>query len=289
MAGKIKNICCTFDVDLTDYVSDKAANEMTDAFPIIKTLLEKNPQLKTTWFIRIDEQINRLFGDPLYIFKTFAAEIGWLRSNGHEIGWHHHAYTEQEGQWVAEKREQQVISQLSKYAGIANAQGLCVSRMGWGYHSNAVVDLLEKEGFLADSSAIPRPVYPWDNGLKNWEGAPLYPYYPSSLDYRVPGSQRKILQVPMSTVPLSFPTDTTPGIIRYINPAYQTEYFSKSISLLDSTDMVTIIHPYEIIGVSDGKSAISFSSEVFTNNLLMLCQNDTHSFLTISQLAALYR
>jgi hypothetical protein len=289
MAVKIKNICCTFDVDLTDYFSVKASNEMMEAFPVIQSILEGFPKLKTTWFIRIDEQISKLFGDPLYIFKSFANEISWLKSNGHEIGWHHHAYSQKAGEWYPEKEEKHVLAQLSTYSPIARSLGLTVSRMGWGYQSNAVVDLLENDGFTADSSAIPRPVYPWDNGLKNWEGASRLPYFPSKEDYRLPGLHRNILQVPISTVPLPFPTDNFSGIIRYINPAYQSKYFDECLTKLDIPTMVMITHPYEIIGSSESKSAIAFSREIFTQNLSSIYQEGESSFLTISQLVSLYR
>ena len=94
MGQKINKIAITFDVDMVDYIdsSNSILDEMDICFPSIKNTIEKFESVKTTWFIRIDSQIEQIHRDSRYIFHKHADKINWLLNNGHEIGWHHHAY-----------------------------------------------------------------------------------------------------------------------------------------------------------------------------------------------------
>ena len=116
--------------------------------------------------------------------------------------------------------------------------------------SNECMQTLETLGFQADSSAIPRPNYSWERNLKDWKTTPQEPYYPSVDDYRIPDTNKrslKILEIPMSMTRISLPGDTV-KMLRYIDPAYDTDVFSHALQQLngDGTD-VFIMHPYEIL------------------------------------------
>ncbi|XOB42179.1 MAG: polysaccharide deacetylase family protein [Candidatus Nealsonbacteria bacterium] len=64
------------------------------------------------------------------------------------------------------------------------------------------LNLLEKKGFLYDSSVVPH--YPFLKKYRGYKGrAPLIPYFPNYQDYRKKGEMR-ILEIPVSGV-LSFP------------------------------------------------------------------------------------
>lgn len=285
MGKEIKTICLTFDVDLVNYLSDASSAEMEIAFPAICEVLNEFPQILTTWFFRIDKQIESLFGEADYIFSRFQPQLKWLSENGHGIGWHHHAYKLLDNKWVPEINTENVLLELKKYAPIARSYGLEIARMGWGTQSPAITDFLELSGFIVDSSAIPRPVYPWDKGLKDWENSPSEPFYPAQGTYKSNGPKRQLLQVPISTVVLPFESDTMPNVIRYINPAYHSEIFSRAIQAYHNSILITISHPYEIIdGSICQKSPLAFSLDVFKENLRSLTLLSNVSFLTILEL-----
>ena len=62
------NIAITFDVDMVNYIECQSEfNEMENCFPVIREVLQDFPQVRTTWFIRIDSQIETLFGRADYI------------------------------------------------------------------------------------------------------------------------------------------------------------------------------------------------------------------------------
>ncbi len=286
MGQEVKKICVTFDVDLVNYLSDASSSEMETAFPLICQVLSEFPQIKTTWFFRIDQQIEALFGDAEYIFSNFQNELRWLKENGHAIGWHHHAYTFFEGKWIPESNTEVVLTQLKKFAPIAREKGLEMSRMGWGTQSASITDFLEGSGFIVDSSAIPRPVYAWDKGLKDWENAPSDPFYPANGTYKMRGlTTRGLLQVPISTVALPFEGDSIPGVIRYINPAYHSATFKKAVQGHTGSILTTISHPYEIMKSDLSiKSPLAFSLHVFKENLRWLTSITGVSFMTLLDL-----
>src|SRR5687768_15570495 len=96
----------TFDLDLTDYLSGAAvADELEACWPVFLNFCNSIPQLKTTWFIRIDAQLEQLYGAADCIFETHAEKINWLRQNGHELGWHFHSYRNMNGKWVQNTNE----------------------------------------------------------------------------------------------------------------------------------------------------------------------------------------
>lgn len=278
-------ICVTFDVDLVNYLNWETNLEMETAFPSICEILSEFPEIQTTWFLRIDSQVETIFENAEHIFNKYKKEITWLRENGHEIGWHHHCYKYSQDRWLPDNNVENVLKQLKKYAPLAINQGLNISRMGWGTQSPAITDFLEESGFIVDSSAIPRPVYPWDKGLKDWENSPTEPFYPAHGTYKTKGLTRRLLQVPISTVELPFYQDTIPNVIRYINPAYHTSIFKYAIESYKGSILTTITHPYEIIPHEiTVKSPLAFSLDVFKENLSYLNSLSGVSFITISEL-----
>ena len=78
---KPQRVAITFDVDMVDYAGPKDAfDEMDDCFPIIKNILKKFPEVRTTWFLRIDAQMREVFGYSDYLFIKHGEKIEWLRA-----------------------------------------------------------------------------------------------------------------------------------------------------------------------------------------------------------------
>ena len=88
-----QRIAITFDVDMVDYMGHHSnVDELEESFPAIQQILLDFPQVRTSWFIRIDSQISSLYGRPDFVVRRHANILDWLRIHGHQVGWHHHAY-----------------------------------------------------------------------------------------------------------------------------------------------------------------------------------------------------
>lgn len=264
----------TFDLDFTDYFSGNLIDEMDIFFPTIKRYIEQNHILKFTWFIRIDRQIECLFGDPMYYYKKHIDKFKWLKDRGHEIAWHHHSYRYTNHTWIQEVDPIAVLSDIHMYGSLARNLGMTVCRMGWGYQTNKSMEKLCELGFLIDSSAIPRPQYKWDKSKKNWEGTTCDWYFPSINDYRISGTLcHSILEVPITTSIIPFEFDTEKEVIRYLNPAFKNIYFNNGfLNVKHLTKIVTITHPYELIKSekSNNDSILSFDFEIFKKNISLI-------------------
>ena len=280
----MKEVAITFDVDYTDYLSNSVlSDEMEECWGYFQEFVKAVPQLKTSWFIRIDNQIKELHGAEDYIFQKHFDKISWLRNNGHEMGWHFHSYIKEGEKWVQNSDESKVVEEMKKQIPFITKHDLKVMRMGWAYHGNLSMNLVDKMGFLLDCTALPRPNYPWENGCRDWSTSSKEIYYPSSSDYRIGGTDSlDILEVPITVLPIEGPFDTIEGVERYINPAYKTEIFEKVLrhTLLPQT-FNTVTHPYEFINAKVDHAMLSFSSSSFLRNLELLKQQE-YTFVTMS-------
>ena len=287
-------VCITFDVDLSDYTSGGAGIEELDfLFSTALGGFHQTPRWRATWFVRLDAQLEALYGCADYIFKRYDGELGQLRERGHELGWHPHSYVKVGAQWKQNTTTVAVVDELNKYVPLAQAYGLKSVRMGWGFHTNETMAFLAAAGFAIDSSAIPRPKYQWEESEKDWEPTPHDPYFPSCADYRVPGEPRlSILEVPMSVAQIKAPYDQEP-IIRYLNLAYHPELLREPMAgwLAHHAQMVTITHPYELMARDTPHGLLAFDFEAMEQNLAALeelaAEQETElSFVTLSELAA---
>ncbi len=270
----MKKAYITFDLDFEDYISGVHVDEMDLFFPIIKQYLISEKNLKFTWFIRIDRQIEKLFGNPLYYFEKHYSKFKWLTDNGHAIGWHHHAYKQNNNKWQQETDSYKILTDLNEYGSIAKNIGMNICRMGWGYHTNDTMQQIISLGFKIDSSAISRPQYKWDSSVKDWEGTSNEWYYPSKEDYRIAGCDScSILEVPITTTVIPFETDTQSDVIRYLNLAFEHEIFKIGFAKVNQLDrIVTVTHPYELLMRPDMsiRNIISFNFNSFTKNVSLI-------------------
>lgn len=267
-----KYVALTFDVDFTNYLTNESQSDELDAvWPFFTGLCEDFKELKTTWFIRIDEQIGALFGKPDYIFSKHKGKISWLRSNGHEIGWHFHSYKEIAGKWVQNTNSNDVASEMQRVFMYVQKYDLQVCRMGWTYHTNETMQTLANLGIKYDFSAFPRPKYEWDKIVRDWLNTGRNKYRPSVSDYRVDGDfSLDIEEYPITTVKLPVKTDTEPDVIRYLNPAFKSDYFKEGLSGAVDEVINTVTHPYEILPLPIEHELLSFSGEVFRSNIAFM-------------------
>lgn len=286
-------VCITFDIDLVDYVGDwKLINEFETVLPTLLPLFKRFPKWKSTWFIRLDKQIESLFDEVDYLFIRYADEIAHLRRIEHEIGWHPHCYRLKDEKWCQNTDVSKILEELKFCIPYVKKYGIKTIRMGWGWQHNRVLALLESEGFEIDSSAIPRPKYKWEETKKDWSITPKFPYFPSFNDYRIPGEpHRNILEIPMSVTQISAPYDTQ-KVERYINLSFYSSMLEKPLVrwIKDFSILVSITHPYELVQNNNSHPLISHSIDTFKKNVKViesLAQkfNKEVEFVTISELA----
>lgn len=282
---KPSDIAVTLDIDM-DYDVGQHFDEMEATFIPIQQCLQEFPEIKTTWFIRIDSQMEEFYGSPTYVFEKHADKIAWLRSNGHEIGWHHHAYKYDGARWVQEVDEDVICGQLKRYGRIALDAGIKVARMGWGFQTNKTLSVLNEMGFWVDSTAIPRPQYLWNSLICDWSVSPQSPYHPSVHDYRVSGEPHiAILEIPMTTTVITKPTDTEEDVVRYVELAYDNRTFEKAFASVSEMDQsVLILHPYKMLKSISQDTVQECDVSHFRSNLRTLtCYGKR--FATISDIA----
>ena len=288
-------VCVTFDVDYSDYIYGQNEDEFSIILHYCDLFHAKLPHIKFTFYLRLDRHMGNMWGSPDYIFRKYGKEITTLKERGHEIGWHPHIYGKIEGQWKQNTNVSEVIDELKHLIPLAHGYGLKTVRMGWGFHSNETMRLLADSGFLSDSSAMPRPKYEWEETYKDWTTSPDVPYWPSVSDYRIPDRfALPIMEIPMSVIHVKAPYDKG-TVLRYINPAYHSRLFGKSVKqwIASHKPLITVTHPYELEG-GRRHGLLSFDVNVFINNVLgigkvMESQGCNADFTTISKFADLWK
>ena len=236
----------TFDIDCTDYSKGTYIDEPNHHVPkILEHLNSANLDL-TNWLVRIDEtQISRYSSFESFL-KSTEQLIKRIVEAGHVVGWHHHASD------LDLVSEQGLIKAVKLYGKIARDFGLEVFRSGFGQMTTLMLEELIVAGFTVDSSCISRPQYSWTSmPFRDWSNAPNRPYYPCRKNYQEEcNCQQSLIEIPITTVPLSFETDTQPDVRRYLNLAYPRAVFRRGFDewlTNNSSDgsLVTITHPYE--------------------------------------------
>lgn len=233
-------VCLTFDLDVVEH-----DRELSERVPPLASLLAERG-LRATWFLRLDDQVAALRGRPDDLLAAHAARLDELRASRHELGWHPHSFRRGPTGWEQNTDPGAVAAELARHAPLAQEHGLRVVRAGWGFHCNESLAALERAGFALDSSAIPRPRYPWEESVKDWEGTPPEPYRPSRADYRRPGQPAlDLLEVPISVTELAAPYDTEPGVRRYLDLTYRSELLEPALAAWIERHplLVSISHP----------------------------------------------
>jgi hypothetical protein len=289
--------CVTFDVDFTNYFEGNAPiDEFRLIFPYLVSLLNQKPELKVTWFIRLDAQIEAFYGKADFFFTHYKSEIDELRNMGHEIGWHPHCYTQSEGVWKQNTDVSGVLKELSRCASLALDHGMESVRMGWGFHTNETIHFLANRGFAVDCSAIPRPKYAWEETNKDWSVTPCIPYFPYQSDYRISREPAlSILEVPMSVANIEAPYDTG-KVLRCVNLAYHPNLLKRPLQqcLENNSQLITVTHPYELFPIQKSDALLAFNLEAFEQNLITIHQiaeekEISVSFCTLGEFAITYK
>lgn len=278
----------TLDVDMNfgKNQSDDS-NYFEECFDNIKNILMSFNEIKTTWFIRVDNGIKEKYGEADYLLKRYSNQLEWLKDNGHELGWHAHCkYGTGVYQNLEEKeRTKLIIEELDNNIHIVLENGLqrCF-RMGSCLMNDTILNYLESSGVEIDCSALPRPQYPWVDKMVMWKDTIQKAYYPSINNYQITSLNksecRKIIEVPMTTLEISTSYDSISDIKRYINVAYKNKVFRQAISMIND-DCVFIMHPEDIWSKNKKKhELLSYSKIDLRENLILV--KDVFECVTIT-------
>jgi hypothetical protein len=168
------------------------------------------------WFVRMDPQIELVYGSAAWLFDAYRAAFDALAGRGDEIGVHPHSWRWQGGRWVSDQADAAWVAHCMEVALGAYRKALgrpCVAyRHGDGFMSDALARGLEAAGVAVDLTVEPgRPAM---RGLAAGEAttgwlpdtrtAPARAYHPSPGDFRVPDPARTdgLLIVPLTPEPL---------------------------------------------------------------------------------------
>lgn len=209
-----------------------------------------NGQIKFTWFVRADNQLEHIYGSPYYLFDYLDRTITCLEDAGDEIAWHPHIYKLHKGTWFLNKDTwSQRENLIRTYELISKKRKFYSVRLGETYCTNTIMETLAELGLKVDSSALPGRKRVDDLKTFDWCGTPQLPYYPSVKDYRIPALPcTKILEVPISMLNIKTNYDER-ALARYLNIAFHTDLIEPSLEDLiqHATYIVTISHPSEFM------------------------------------------
>jgi hypothetical protein len=286
-------VALTFDIDLINHVTGEPSLHDLEAMPRLLDLLDMRGCV-ATWFLRLDDSTRAVFGDAEFMFRRHRALIDRLRERGDEIGWHPHLRRHRPDAWDPRVEVPGMLSEIATYGPMARRHALRAVRMGHGFHTNETIRTVANAGFTVDSSAIPRPMYPWDDPPKNWTTTPSVPYRPALADYRVPGEPSLgIVEIPMSVAHVPAPTDTQ-HVMRYLNLAFRHDAQAPALaSWFDAHDLlVTMTHPCELLPLGSPHPLVGGGFDDCARNLDAIAfhaarSGDDPAFVTVSDLASL--
>jgi hypothetical protein len=228
------------------------------------------------------------------MFRRHRALIDRLRARGDEIGWHPHPTRRRADTWDPRTEVPSVVTEIGVYGPVARRHALRAVRMGHGFHTNETLRAVADAGFVVDSSAIPRPMYPWDDPPKDWTTTPSVPYRPALADYRVPGEPSlPIVEIPMSVAHVPARTDSE-HVLRYLNLAFRHDALAPALaSWFDAHDLlVTMTHPCELLPLGAphpllGGGFADCARSLDAIALHAAVSEDGPAFVTVSDLAGL--
>jgi peptidoglycan/xylan/chitin deacetylase (PgdA/CDA1 family) len=198
MAQSDLTIALTFDVEANSwYYVEKTGEKysgLTKAMPrVLDILFDRG--VPATWFITHDREQR--------IDQEFPSLVEKMNENG-EIGCHVHFLI---GAGPSSRFEQSIVSQMELIENatlLLRARGfrVCSFRGGNNFFDENTLKVLEKLGYLIDSSVVPgycSTLYP-GFVVNHKRRLSSKPYFPSYFDHCVPGNS-KILEIPIAICP----------------------------------------------------------------------------------------
>lgn len=285
-SARATRICLTVDICENFYDSNKRW-EYLEEISRIRERFERevrsrfDSQICFTWFVRADDSIRREFGSTTALMER--PEWSVFQEKGDEIAWHAHFY--QAVRDIQRTDEASILEETQAcLRQVIERYPVTSARMGRFYSSEKLLSLLWKMGITVDSSCLPGRESSREDLVFDWKGSPLQSFLPGKEDYRREGDPIGIVELPFSTLPIQFSYDPE-SYRRYLNIGFETSAFQNALkkakqeSLLP-TEIVLLIHPFELLPSQKSHDAISFDLEGAISNLACLLEGLSFEFVT---------
>lgn len=283
------NLIATIDVDNDGVENDERTHlkwSSLELIPEIKKVLS-DLGLRTTWFVRADNQLKDVYGSAAYLLEEYATLWKQLQYTGDEVGWHPHIYfwDENEKSYLPDldpiQRVKKIVDIREELVGLGFHH--TAVRMGEAFHTNETMRAINQLSLKVDASALPGRKRQDKSRWFDWSTTSNEPYFPSNDDYRVPGlgSHLDILEIPITTAPIRTSYDTLEtAAYRYLNPVYQHNKFKMAVEwvlssyagLTDEGFITITFHPSEVIQRHIYHELYAFSLNEMKLNLRHLLQ-----------------
>jgi hypothetical protein len=275
-------VAITADVDNDGVALENERNRLSwrsiELLPKLAEIIREH-HFPATWFVRADPQLKDYYGSINFLLKEHEALWRDFADHGDEIGWHPHLYAlRSDGIYEPERDDERLMIALRCAHSDLASDGYTFTsvRIGEAMGSNAVMRTLAELGLQVDSSAIPGRRRD-DNARRfDWSISPNVPYWPSTADYRVPGSPAlPILEVPMTAVLVKAPYDPKP-LLRYANLAYRPAIFAAALeewfdqNAIAETVLTLIFHPDELMPGSGDHPLYALTPDALEANIQTL-------------------
>ena len=283
------NLCITFDTD-ADPIAQNHKNSITFKnldFTLNKisnqiSLIEKKLNLKIplSWFVRIDNQIQEIFGDYDWILQKYSKFWDEQLAKKNEIHWHAHIYQMINNQWSFPNNDEVFIGYIEEIFNFIKKNNYnfnCI-RIGEAYMNNNIMNALKKIGLKADSSSIPGRRRDDKEKKFDWSNSPNKPYFPSKNDYQTSSEVNDdFVEIPMNTISTKCSYDKS-HLLRYANLAFKNEVVKDGLrDYIKRNDLlVTVSHPYEFFNNFNNNTELMqndlSSLEININSILEICK-----------------
>jgi hypothetical protein len=180
------------------------------------------------WFLRMDPQIETVYGSPSWVVDTYARQLTTLRSHGDVVGLHTHASRWREGSsdWLIDHGDQAWIDHCVHMAFAtfeAEFNTPCRHhRFGDHFLTNDTLALVERLGARIDLTTEPgepaidsgKAGMAFTGSLPDLTMVPRVPYRPAPDDFRRRGARgdvRSIWMLPLSCTDEGDPSEASPA------------------------------------------------------------------------------
>lgn len=162
------------------------------------------------WFLRMDPQVELLYGSAGWAAERYGAQIEDLRASGDEVGLHPHAWRRVGGEWVTDHGDQGWVGHCVRvsFDAYERAFGRACRSFRFGDHwmNDETFGLVESLGAryeltlepgLRPSAGVPRGET-CTGRFPDYVKVPREPYRPAREDFRERG-ERDVWVIPVST------------------------------------------------------------------------------------------
>jgi hypothetical protein len=191
---------------------------VTEGVPMISDIIREHTdsfgiEARMSWMIRSDYYMKENWGECAYMAHAFRKTWDSVLHAGDEIGWHPHLLRRNGDVWASELRDKVWIGKClaEGFASLDKIFGIHSVRMGWCFHNDYTLEVIEKLGIKVDLSPIPGCRSSFllrlgsDVPKADWSAGLVDPYFPSVRDYRVAGTaeRRSVLLIPTTMIDIT--------------------------------------------------------------------------------------